>query len=103
MIRIIPFLLLVLVALNCSVAQTESPGRPSPLLEVRQAIDKGNAQWIVAWDKADASLIAELFAHEGVMFGSNGKLFKSPKRDSRASKAGHGGCRQRRQSNGHDG
>ena len=79
MIRIIPFLLLVLVALNCSVAQTESPGRPSPLLEVRQAIDKGHAQWIVAWDKADASLIAELFAPEGVMLGSNGKLFKSPK------------------------
>lgn len=79
MIRIIPFLLLALIALNSSVAQTESPAPPSSLLEVRQAIDKGNAQWIVAWDKADASLIAELFASDGVMLGSNGKLFKSPK------------------------
>jgi uncharacterized protein (TIGR02246 family) len=49
------------------------------LIEARKAIDKGNAQWIDAWDKADASLIAGLFAPDGVMLGSNGKFFKSPK------------------------
>ena len=46
--------------------------------EVRKAIDKGNAQWIEAWDKADASLIAKLFAEDGVLLGRNGKFFKGP-------------------------
>ena len=44
--------------------------------EPRQAIDKGNAQWIEAWDKADAGLIASLFASDGVLLGRNGKFFK---------------------------
>jgi len=44
--------------------------------EPRQAIDKGNAQWIEAWDKADAGLIASLFANDGVLLGRNGKFFK---------------------------
>lgn len=48
------------------------------LTNVRKTIDKGNAQWIEAWDKADASLIASLFANDGVMLGSNGKVFKGP-------------------------
>ena len=42
------------------------------------SIDKGNRQWVDAWDKADASLIAALFAADGVMLGRNGKLFKGP-------------------------
>lgn len=55
---------------------------PAPLeneiSEARQAIDKGNAQWIEAWDKADASMIASLFASDGVMLSRNGKVFKGP-------------------------
>jgi len=46
--------------------------------EARKAIDKGNAQWIEAWDKADASLIAALFAEDGVLLGRNGKFSKGP-------------------------
>jgi uncharacterized protein (TIGR02246 family) len=49
------------------------------LIDARKAIDKGNAQWIEAWDKGDASLIAGLFAPDGVLLGGNGKLFKGPK------------------------
>jgi uncharacterized protein (TIGR02246 family) len=45
---------------------------------VRQSIDRGNAQWIEAFEKADASLIASLFADDGVMLGRNGKSFKGP-------------------------
>ncbi len=44
----------------------------------RQAIDKGNAQWVEAWDKADASLIATLFAPDGILLAENGKFFKGP-------------------------
>jgi uncharacterized protein (TIGR02246 family) len=48
------------------------------LAEARKAIDKGNAQWIEGWDKADAGLIASLFANDGILLSRNGKLFKGP-------------------------
>ena len=54
----------------------ESGTSSAALTEARQAIDKGNAQWMEAWDKADASLIAALFADDGVLLGRNGKFFK---------------------------
>ena len=55
-----------------------SPTPSAALAEARQAIDKGNAQWIEAWDKADASLLARLFAEDGILLGRNGKIFKGP-------------------------
>src|SRR5438477_514548 len=78
--------LLIIVAVTTSSAaaraEQESKG-PSPapstaLTESRRAIDKGNAQWIEAWDKADASLLARLFAEDGILLGRNGKIFKGP-------------------------
>ena len=73
--RSTPLFLIPLIALNCSVIGADYQ---SQLSEVRKAIDKGNAQWIEAWDKADASLIAALFANDGVLLGRNGKFFKGP-------------------------
>ena len=78
--------LVILVALITSFgsAQAEqeskgpSPTPPAALAEARQAIDKGNAQWIEAWDKADASLLARLFAADGILLARNGKIFKGP-------------------------
>ena len=78
--------LLTIVALIISSAaaraEQESKGAsPTPsaaLTEARRAIDKGNAQWIEAWDKADASLLARLFAEDGILLGRNGKIFKGP-------------------------
>jgi uncharacterized protein (TIGR02246 family) len=58
--------------------KSESPTPSGALTEARKAIDKGNAQWIEAWDRADASLIAGLFAADGVLLGRNGKSFKGP-------------------------
>ncbi|HME88682.1 MAG TPA: nuclear transport factor 2 family protein [Chthoniobacterales bacterium] len=58
--------------------KNEVVARPAALTEARKAIDKGNAQWIEAWDKADASLIAKLFTEDGVLLGRSGKLFKGP-------------------------
>ena len=73
--RTTPPLLLTLIALNCPVFAAD---QQSTLAEARQAIEKGNAQWVEAWDKADPSLIAALFANDGVVLGRNGKLFKGP-------------------------
>ena len=73
-------LLLVAFATANSLTATEPENKTDPaLVEVRKAIDKGNAQWVEAWDKADASLIASLFAEDGVLLGRNGKMFKGPK------------------------
>jgi len=78
--------LVIIVALVASFASARaeqegkgtSPAPSEALKEVRQAIDKGNAQWSEAWDKADASLLARLFAEDGVLLGRNGKFFKGP-------------------------
>jgi uncharacterized protein (TIGR02246 family) len=76
------FILLIATSLSALATQetnTESPTPSGALTEARKAIDKGNAQWIEAWDKVDASLIAGLFAEDGVLLGSNGKSFKGPR------------------------
>ena len=72
--------LLLFVTCFSVLAQQEnnnqSPAQSAALADARKAIDKGNAQWVDAWDKADASLIAALFAPDGVLLGRNGKFFK---------------------------
>jgi len=78
------FLIATLIAASCLFVRAEPESKaitPTPsaaLVAARQAIDKGNAQWIEAWDKADASLVASLFAKDGVLLGRNGKFFKGP-------------------------
>jgi uncharacterized protein (TIGR02246 family) len=85
-------IIVALVASSAS-ARAEQEGKgasPTPseaLKEVRQAIDKGNAQWSEAWDKADASMLARLFAEDGVLLGRNGKFFKGPKQIFERQKA----------------
>jgi uncharacterized protein (TIGR02246 family) len=75
--------LLLFVTCFSVLAQQEnkdqSPAQSVALAEARKAIDKGNAQWVDAWEKADASLIAALFAPDGILLGRNGKFFKGPK------------------------
>jgi uncharacterized protein (TIGR02246 family) len=74
-------LLLLATCLSALAEQenkNESPIQAAVLTEARQAIDKGNAQWVEAWDKADAAMIASLFANDGVLLGRNGKFFKGP-------------------------
>src|SRR6266403_3491386 len=67
----------VAIANSLFAAEPENKNETA-VTEARKAIDKGNAQWIEAWDKADASLIAGLFAADGVLLGRNGKSFKGP-------------------------
>src|SRR2546421_926868 len=65
----------IAIATMSFAAETEN-NNDAPLAEVRKAIDKGNAQWIEAWDKADANMISNLFAEDGVLLGRNGTMFK---------------------------
>jgi uncharacterized protein (TIGR02246 family) len=76
---IVPFLVTAALASISFAADQKNKNESAPAIaEVRSAIDKGNAQWIEAWDKADASLIAALFADDGVQLGRNGKFSKGP-------------------------
>jgi uncharacterized protein (TIGR02246 family) len=80
------FNLVIVIALitGSPSARAEQEGKdrsPTPsaiIAEARQAIDKGNAQWIEAWDKADAALLSRLFAEDGILLARNGKIFKGP-------------------------
>ena len=90
--RLILVTIAALIAGFASVRAEEegkaSSSTPSAALaEARQAIDKGNAQWAEAWDKADASLLARLFAEDGVLLGRNGKFFKGPQQILERQKA----------------
>lgn len=78
--RITLFLVATLIVPFFSeLAGQENKNNQSTILaDARKVIDKGNAQWVDAWDKADASLIANLFAPDGILLGRNGKLFKGP-------------------------
>src|SRR4029453_6385867 len=70
--------LLLLATCLSALAEQENKNDPA-LADARKAIDKGNAQWVEAWTKADASLITSLFAEDGVLMRRNGKLSKGPK------------------------
>jgi uncharacterized protein (TIGR02246 family) len=54
-----------------------SPASASETLaDVRQAIDKGNAQWSEGWAKGDAAMVASIFADDGVQLAGSGKIVK---------------------------
>jgi uncharacterized membrane protein affecting hemolysin expression len=46
------------------------------LAEVRRAIDKGNAQWIEAWEKGDPAMVAAIFTEDGSLLARDGKVIK---------------------------
>lgn len=72
----------ILVFAGAAMAQNQAPAvatsaaSTEALTEARRAIEKGNAQWVEAWAKGDPSMIAALFADDGVLLARNGKLIK---------------------------
>ena len=76
--RRIILLLIAVCSTGLGQSENKNASPAAVLTEARKAIDNGNAQWVDAWDKADASLIAGLFAPEGILLGRNGKFFKGP-------------------------
>jgi uncharacterized protein (TIGR02246 family) len=79
-----PFLLAIitiLLAAHPGFSQTKSPSAVSGedserLEEAKRAIEKGNAQWIEAWQKGNPEMLAAIFAEDGVMLSQGGKVFK---------------------------
>jgi uncharacterized protein (TIGR02246 family) len=74
----LPLLAAAAIASASFAAEPEAKNQAT-LAEARHAIDKGNAQWIEAWETANAALLTGLFAADGIMLGRNGKSFKGPK------------------------
>jgi uncharacterized protein (TIGR02246 family) len=78
------FLLGTLIALwagHPASPQTTNPSAvPAPASEIyaeaKRAIDKGNAQWVEAWEKGDPETVAALFTDDAVMLSQRGKVFK---------------------------
>lgn len=69
----------VLIVIIAALAHAQEQPKPAPsaaFTEVKRAIEKGNAQWVEAWEKGDPSLTASLFAEDGVQLAGKGKLIK---------------------------
>jgi uncharacterized protein (TIGR02246 family) len=51
----------------------------SEMTKVRRAIDAGNAVWMEAWAKGDATMLPDTFAADGKELVAGGKVFKGRK------------------------
>ena len=82
---------IAIVTVSIVFAQTQNqigvPNVSEALVDVRRAIDKGNAQWSEGWAKGEAALVAAIFADDGVQLTGNGKIFKGPQQISEHQKA----------------
>ncbi|HEV2915352.1 MAG TPA: nuclear transport factor 2 family protein [Pyrinomonadaceae bacterium] len=59
-----------------SAAQEESD---SEMAKVRRAIDAGNAVWVAAWAKGDATMLPSTFTADGKELVAGGKVYKGRK------------------------
>ena len=79
-----PFILgpiIVLLAASPAFSQTKNPSAvpeaaSEAFTEAKRGIDKGNAEWIEAWEKGDPERIAAIFTDDGIMLSQGGKVFK---------------------------
>jgi uncharacterized protein (TIGR02246 family) len=77
------FLAAIIVLLTARPAFSQTTN-PSPVPEVtseifaeaKRAIDKGNAEWIEAWEKGDPEMLAAIFTDDAVMLSQGGTVFK---------------------------
>ena len=73
--------IIVLLTARPGFSQTKNPS-PVPevtseiFAEAKRAIDKGNAQWIEAWEKGDPEMVAAIFTDNAVMLSQGGRVFK---------------------------
>jgi uncharacterized protein (TIGR02246 family) len=51
----------------------------SEMTNLRRAIDAGNAVWVEAWAKGDATMLPDTFATDGKELVAGGKVFKGHK------------------------
>jgi uncharacterized protein (TIGR02246 family) len=73
--------IIVLLTARPAFSQTKNPS-PVPevtseiFAEAKRAIDKGNAQWIEAWEKGNPEMVAAIFTDDAVMLSQGGRVFK---------------------------
>jgi uncharacterized protein (TIGR02246 family) len=73
--------IIVLLAAPPAFSQTKNPSAvpeaaSETFAEAKRAIDKGNAEWIEAWEKGDPERIAAIFTDDGIMLAQGGRVFK---------------------------
>jgi uncharacterized protein (TIGR02246 family) len=73
--------IIVLLAAPPAFSQTKNPSAvpeaaSEAFAEAKRGIDKGNAEWIEAWEKGDPERIAAIFTDDGIMLSQGGKVFK---------------------------
>ena len=73
--------IIVLLAARPAFSQTKNPPAvpetaSETFAEAKRAIDKGNAQWIEAWEKSDPEMVAAIFTDDAVMLSQGGRVFK---------------------------
>lgn len=82
------FVLLILLCSSYSI-NAQSPDNSSSttalqtsdseMTKVRRAIDAGNAVWVAAWAKGDATILPDTFTADGTELVAGGKVFKGRK------------------------
>ena len=73
--------IIALLAVPPAFSQTKNPSTvpeaaSEAFTEAKRGIDKGNAEWIEAWEKGDPERIAAIFTDDGIMLSQGGKVFK---------------------------
>jgi uncharacterized protein (TIGR02246 family) len=79
--RFLLAILTIFLIAHSGFSQTKSPSVVSgagseKLEEAKRAIEKGNAQWIEAWQTNNPKLLAAIFTEDGLMLSQGGKVFK---------------------------
>jgi hypothetical protein len=64
--------IIVLLTAHPAFSQTKNPSAVPEVTsemfaEAKRAIDKGNAEWIEAWEKGNPEMLAAIFTDDGVM------------------------------------
>jgi uncharacterized protein (TIGR02246 family) len=73
--------IIVLLTARPGFSQTKNPSAVPEVTseifaEARRAIDKGNTEWIEAWEKGNPEMLAAIFTDDAVMLSRGGKVFK---------------------------
>jgi uncharacterized protein (TIGR02246 family) len=64
---------------DSSSSPTALQASDSEMTKVRRAIDAGNAIWVAAWAKGDATMLPDTFTADGMELVAGGKVLKGHK------------------------
>ena len=70
------FYFITIILLSTTILTFAQNNNSDVLAEAKDAIAKGNAQWCEAWEKGKPEMVVELFAEDGKLLLSSGKIVK---------------------------